>query len=607
MVGCSLRPSGADLQPPGEGGAVVVNVADPPRDQFEWSCGNARTGDVETSEGTPLGLTAHSLNGCIQPRGEPATYYFEYGRTTAYDARTPATELSPKLAAFYRESWDQGLDGWAGGMLGDALSSFDTGGQSAGFVRARLPSGIDPNHADGIGFLQLAQYSYIGTYIDEAITTSLGGGDPDFRDARISVEVRGKDFVPNGTELVFWAQADSDLAQQNDQNWRRANWAHTGFNLTDAAFGGAWQHLDYRLENDSRAWTYSGQNADQKRPNYVYAPIGDVLGHLNCDIFHLLTFVSLDPQPRGNIDFDELQIAYRNHSLLFPANGAKLVSSPPSAIDPARLTDGWRNGVDRTWRSGSNASGPLEFEYELANPVSIEVVQIHQDPDFPSRDIEVLVSDGTTWTTIASGTVPVSVLGKDKKPLGPNFQHFLARGLTVPPTRRVKVRVLSGYKEQWGLGEIELFGRGAEKATDDDWYHVSLDVGGLVPGDTYHYRLVAKTKTKTLYGADRTFTVSTQRSPLVWTGVASRIGAGTAKLEARVNALGQYSEYYFQYGADTAYGDVTPRQYAGLDITPRTSTATLTNLTPGQKYYYRVVAANDSGASFGADAWFVAK
>lgn len=564
----------------------------------EWECGVNVQGDVDTLGATPLGANGFTANGCVQPHGEAASYYFEYGPTAEYGSRTPSTDVPPRLAAFYRESWDDALNGWKGGMSGQDLVHTR---EQSGFARFAMPSGVDANHSDGIGYLELAQYFYVGTYVDEVSTSSLGGGDPDFRDARVAVSVRGNAFDPVGSELLFWAQADSDLAQQNDENWRRANWAHTGFILTDAALAGGWQRVEYRLENDSRAWSYSGQSVDQQRPNYRYAPIHEVLAHLNCDIFHLLSFVNLAYPPAGTIDFDDIEIAYRNHSLVFSSNGGRLVSAPAGSTDAARLTDGWRSGANHTWQSAPNPSGPLEIVYDFAKPVDIEVVQIHQDPEFPSRDVEVLVSaDGSTWTSIAGGTIP------ERSALGPNFAHFLKRGITGARASMAKVRVLSGYRaDRWGLGEIEMFGRGAVKSTDDAWHHVNLNVTGLEAGRTYHYRLVEETTSKTALGIDRTFTVPADRQPVVRTGNAARLGRGTGRLDGTLTAMGKYTEYRFEYGLDTTYGMVTAKDYGGQEETPRMVVAALTNLLPGTVYHYRLVAWNAEGATYGDDASFI--
>ncbi|MBI4026576.1 MAG: hypothetical protein HY360_16435 [Verrucomicrobia bacterium] len=561
--------------------------------------------DVETRPASALGTTAITVNGRIQPHGQPTTYWFEHGTSTEYGQTTAERPLPPRLAAYYHESWDQkswdeGLTGWRGGMSSKDLTHLAEGGKSGGFVRFSEPTADDTNHADGIGTVNLAQYFYPGTYPSgSGAYAYLAAGHPDLRDARMSLWVRGNHWVPNGSELVFWAQSDHDVARQLTADWRRANWAYTGFSLNDHLQSGKWEFVEYRLLNDSHAWTYAG-NANQ-RTSYAYAPLDNVLGQLNCNFFHILAFVELTTgavknQPRGSIDFDEFTLAYRNDSLVFPGNGGKLVSAPSDALDNARtLADGWRHGPGKMWRSAARPSGPQEFVYGFEKTVTIKAVQIHQHSQWPSKEIEVLVSpDGQLWKTVFGKTLP------ERSPAGPNFTFLLER-LSEKATQ-MKVRILSGYKaEHWGLGEIEVFGSDAVMSTDDDWYHVNMDIKDLKPGQTYVYRLVAKSSTGTTRGRHQTFTVPVTATPLVITGEASRIGARSAKIEGRLNALGTRTQFYFEYGSEGNYAEKTPLQYGGLQITPRTVLANLTGLKPGAVCHYRLVGTNETGTSYGED------
>jgi hypothetical protein len=557
--------------------------------------------EVETRPAAPHGTTAMSVCGRVQPHGRPAACWFEYGETTAYGARTPERPLPPRLAAYYRETWDDGPAGWTGGMSGKDLAHHATGGASGGFMRFSEPSGDDPNHVDGIGTLHLSSYFYPGTHPNPAGMRALwAAGAPDLRDARVRIAVRGNGWKANGSELVWWTQSENDPKLQGSPNWRRANWAYTGFRLTDALRSGKWERVDYRLTNDPHAWTYGGNNLAQKRPNYAYAPIDQSLGRLDCDFFHLLAFIDPAKRPTGTIDFDDFEVSYRNYSLLLPSNGGRLERSPAGAAnDPAALTDGWRHGPGRAWRSAASPTGPLEFEYAFERPVTLRAVQLHQHPEWPAKDVEVLASaDGKAWSPLLKQTLPAAAPG------GPNFNYALTAGLKVPASR-LKVRLLSGHKPQhWGLGEIEAFGDGAAMATDDDWYHVNADVTGLTPGRQYHYRLVVKTASGTAAGPDAAFTVPDGSRPHVVTGPASRLTATAATVEGRLAPLGQRAEYAFEYGPTSAYGHKTNARYAGLQPTPRWVAAELTGLTPGTTYHYRLLGVGASGTAAGEDRTF---
>lgn len=559
---------------------------------------------VETGDATLLGLTGLSVNGRVHAHGKPATYHFEYGPTAAYGKQTDVKAAPPKLGAVYHETWDEGWNGW---RSWDArLLHFKEGGAARGHIRYESFSRDDHNHDDGIGTVHLAKWMYPGRFAPFPCAY-LAAGDPDFRDAIIRVAVRGNDWKPNGTELIWWSQSQSNMEINPDDmtlapGYKHPNWAYTGHTLTDLLKSGKWERAEYRLLNDTNAWSYCGNNKGEARYD-AYWPIDQVQRHLNLDFFHMVCFVDPNARPTGGIDFDEFEVVYRNYSLVSPDHGAKLVASPASSTEDAgALTDGWRHGTGHAWRSASKPAAPLEFEYEFAKPVTIETVQIHQNPEWPAREVEVLTSeDGIAWKSLVKGEIPESV------PSGPNYAFFLKRGFKAP-AKRARVRVLSGYKaDHWGLGEIELFGSGAAYATDDDWFHVNLDLAELKPGETIHYRLVANGEAGAVTGNDKAFTIPADSRPHVVTGKASRIESGTAKVEGRLNPLGKKTEFYFEYGPTTHYGQKTAPQYGGLQITPRIAFAPLTGLTAGTVYHYRLVATNETGTSHGEDATLTAK
>ena len=235
--------------------------------------------------------------------------------------------------------------------------------------------------------------------------------------------------------------------------WKRQVYVSTGLNLNDYLLDGQWHPVNYRLRNDTSDWTYGGNNPIQQGPKarrYEYWPLDSAMGHLNVTFSQLLAFVDTDNPPSGSIDFDEIEIRYRNSSLVYPSNGGKLMSWPrDSADDPATLTDGWRHGLGRTWRSAENPSGPLEFVYIFENPVVIHTVQLHQNPEWRAKNVEVLVStDGQSYSPVFKATLP------EKGNPNPNFAFAIDRELSAK-ARYLKVQLRSGYHTRhWGLGEI---------------------------------------------------------------------------------------------------------------------------------------------------------
>ena len=555
--------------------------------------------DVTTGAASALGTTAMTVNGSVHPHGRYTTTYFEYGLSTEYGARTEETPVPPRLGAYYHETWDQGLGGWASWLT---TESFESGGAEGGFVRFSEPSRHDRNHDDGIGTLHLTKYLWTGSLGagEDTSRAWLGGGDPDLRGARVSLWARGNDWQPNGSEVLWWTQSQSNIELGHQPGWRRANWAYTGYTLTDQLLDGRWNLVDYRLLNDSSQWTYGGNNPTlqgESAARYAYWSIDQAQAHVNCDFFHLAATVDIDNPPTGSLDFDDFRLVYRNHSLVYPSNGGRMIRWPGNADEaPLQLTDGWRHGPGRTWRSGSRPDRPQEFVFALDREVTVKTIQVHQNPEWPGEQVEVLTSeDDRKYETVANLTLP------ENSGHGPNFAFALETGLAAK-ARYLKFRLLSGYREEhWGLGEIEVFGSGARMLPEDGLYHVNTDLEGLTPGAAVHYRLVASNEEGTVTGEDRVFNVPDTREPRARTGKALRLGARQVKVEGRLNAMGLRSRYYFEYGTNPGYGARTPEQYAGQQISPRTVFQEIRGLRPDTGYHYRLVVANDEGVSYGGD------
>ena len=160
---------------------------------------------VDTADNLPptVGFTA---NARIQPHGEPATWWIEYGPDETYGNATEPRALPGRLEAHFAEDWADGTRQWAAGMSGVQLAHHERGGPDGGpFLRYTDDQGAgnDTNHLDGIGMIHLGPYAYLGNYTwaYPMLPLYLGGGFPDFRGATISVALRGVDWEPHGTEI----------------------------------------------------------------------------------------------------------------------------------------------------------------------------------------------------------------------------------------------------------------------------------------------------------------------------------------------------------------------------------------------------------------------
>ena len=82
---------------------------------------------------------------------------------------------------------------------------------------------------------------------------------------------------------------------------------------------------------------------------------------------------------------------------------------------------------------------------------------------------------------------------------------------------------------------------------------------------------------------------------------AQTVGSEAAQLQGGVYPNGEDTTYYWQYGTTTDYGQQTQPIDIGDGTDPVQVSGSLTGLSPGTTYHYRLVAANSFGTLYGYD------
>jgi hypothetical protein len=133
----------------------------------------------------------------------------------------------------------------------------------------------------------------------------------------------------------------------------------------------------------------------------------------------------------------------------------------------------------------------------------------------------------------------------------------------------------------------------------------SFRATGLTPGATYFFRFVVET-----YNGGNSFHMGnlltfTTPNGVATTGNATSVTKHSAVLNGVVNVQDPNSEWVFQYGTTTSYGQFTKPQPVGAGVTP--VSATITGLKNHTLYHFRLVVAQGSyepDYSYGADLTF---
>ena len=131
-----------------------------------------------------------------------------------------------------------------------------------------------------------------------------------------------------------------------------------------------------------------------------------------------------------------------------------------------------------------------------------------------------------------------------------------------------------------------------------------MTVTGLISDTPYHFRVVATSATGSTPGADVTFTTG-KTPPTATTSQPSVVRDTSADLNAAVNPNGKATTYEFQYGTTTKYGLQTATTAIAPGTTSTAIHATLSGLTSGTTYHYRVVATSSDGSGASPDATFL--
>src|SRR5579875_4213299 len=158
-------------------------------------------------------------------------------------------------------------------------------------------------------------------------------------------------------------------------------------------------------------------------------------------------------------------------------------------------------------------------------------------------------------------------------------------GTVNPQGTKTVYRFEYGLTDQYGLVTKSTSAGSGSKAVT-----ASAAIGKLIPGTTYHYKLLASNKYGASQGTDRTFKTAGNAPPVAATGPAIAPHEFGVTLTGTVNPNNQATTWEFQYGLSTAYGSFTNSGVLPASHTTSIVSSTLTGLEPGATFHYRLIA-----------------
>jgi phosphodiesterase/alkaline phosphatase D-like protein len=188
----------------------------------------------------------------------------------------------------------------------------------------------------------------------------------------------------------------------------------------------------------------------------------------------------------------------------------------------------------------------------------------------------------TTNSNYNSSTSTASVTG-EVNPNGPLTSYWFEYGETTSLGSKTGV-------QQVGSGFLVL--------------SAPAYITGLKANTSYYFRLSAKNIYNTVNGA--VYKLETNSAPVVVGSVpttktlaATDIARNSANLRGQVNTNSLESKYWFEYGKDINFGNITPVQILAGSTSNVAVAMPITGLDPLSKYYFRLNSQNSRGTSNG--------
>jgi phosphodiesterase/alkaline phosphatase D-like protein len=576
---------------------------------------------VTTSAASSVTATGAQLNGTANPNGTSTTAQFEYGTTTAYGTTTTAQSigagssgvnvnatiggLTPNTTYHYRitatnsagsaQGSDQTfttatappvvttdtastitgtsaqLNGTVNPQSSATTYSFEYGpttsygstspsqnaGSGAGPVSVNaVITGLTPNTTyhfrivatNTVGTALGTDRTFTTPLIPPTVTTS-SPTNVTASGARLNGIVN-----PNKSASTYYFQYGTTTSYGTATATQNAGSGASPVNATDSISGLTINTVyHYRIVATNSAGTTQG--TDQTFTTGVISPTVATSTATNVTT----TGAQLNGTVNPNGSSTTYRFEYGTTSSYGASTDLQLAGSTVAPVAVSAVLTGLTPGTTYHFRiTASNAGGSVQgVDQTFATSVSLP----------------------NATTTAATAVAPTSAqLNGSVNPSGAATTYYFEYGLTTSYGAATTV-------QNAGSGSSEVV--------------VNAAISGLNPSSTYHYRVVATNSAGTARGTDQTFTTGAVAAPSVITSAASGVTTTTAQLNGSVNPNGQATTYYFEYGTTTSYGSTTAVQNAGSGSAPATVNASLTGLTLGTQYYYRLVATNAAGTSRG--------
>lgn len=199
---------------------------------------------------------------------------------------------------------------------------------------------------------------------------------------------------------------------------------------------------------------------------------------------------------------------------------------------------------------------------------------------------------GTPTDTTTSATAPSPITDAT---VAPTNSTAVVTGKITPNGGQTTYWYEYGVSENLGQETAtENLGSGFSSITAPGY------ITGLKTNTKYYFRLSAQNSYGTVHGATYSFSTNNNpagqgSAPAVNTNSANNVTRVSATLRADINAHSSQTTYWFEYGTNTGFGQVTSFQSGGNTNSSTAVSASVAGLDPQTIYYFRINAQNVYG------------
>ncbi len=215
---------------------------------------------------------------------------------------------------------------------------------------------------------------------------------------------------------------------------------------------------------------------------------------------------------------------------------------------------------------------------------------------------QVSNSKGTNLSAIATFTTAPASLPPDAPSIStPAVSGITAASATISASINPKGSATTIIVEYGTTQALGLSTTPASLGSGTAFVTASASLSRLSPGTLYYYRLSATNAAGATASVIDVFTTQTNAAPPAVSAVnVDQITATSARVSASINPKGSATTFVVEYGTTQALGLSTTPASLGSGTAFVTASASLSLLSPGTLYYYRLSATNEGGATASA-------